>query len=238
MQAGTSWKNWWDDYAVYDTPDRRRGDRPVHGLRDSRADAADVGYTGPDLDLSGYDNGSYNFTFGAVAVGEFTFTFANNGGNSGLGSVVGQGGYGLNANGNFGGDAVYIGVDSPTGYAQLLGTVAYRQIGFFFNYAPGVGDPPVIPTLDVGGNVISSFDMGTNAPISTPGAFNAFQFRGIADDTTDIYGLRFGGSYILASGTATGVIGGIPEPTTWALMIGGFGLARTFLRRQHRPIVA
>lgn len=199
---------------------------------------SDIGYTGPDLDLSGYDNGNYNFTFGPVAVGEFAFTSVNGGGNSGLGSVVGQGGYGLNANGNFGGDAVYIGVDSPIGYAQLLGLVAYRQIGFFFNYAPGVGDDPVISTLDAAGNVISSFNLSTDAPISTPGGFNAFQFRGIADDTTDIYGLRFGGSYILASGTATGVIGGIPEPTTWALMIGGFGLTGTFLRRQRRLIAA
>ena len=72
---------------------------------------SDAGYTGPDLNLTGYDNGSYNFTFGPMAVGEFTFTAApGGGGNSGLGSVVGQGGYGLGANGNFGGDAVYIGV--------------------------------------------------------------------------------------------------------------------------------
>ena len=34
----------------------------------------DAGYTGPDLELSGYDNGSYNFTLGPVTVGEFTFT--------------------------------------------------------------------------------------------------------------------------------------------------------------------
>jgi len=208
---------------------------------------SDAAYTGPDLDLTGYDNGSYNFTFGPVTVGAFTFTASPGGsggypfgGNSGNGSVVGQGSYGLGANGSFGGDAVYIGVDSGTGYAQLLGTTAYSQMGFFFNYAPGFGDPPTISTLDAGGGVLQSFDLSVLAPISTPGGFNQFQFRGVVDDTADIYGLRIGGSYILASGTATGVIvgPGVPEPATWALMIIGFGSAGVALRRRRRYALA
>lgn len=194
----------------------------------------DAGYTGPDLDLTGYDNGSYNFTYGPVAVGEFTFTRSNTTNNSGQGAVVGQGGYGLNANGSFGGDAVYIGLDGPGGFGFLVGPNAYSQIGFFFNYAPGVGDDPTIAALDINGNVLEEYNLATDAPISTPGGFNQFQFRGITRDTADIYGFRFGGSYLLASGTATGdVIGGIPEPTTWALMILGFGSAGAMLRRRR-----
>ena len=200
---------------------------------------SDTTYTGPDLDLSGYDNGSYNFTFGPVAVGDFTFMGApGGGGNSGLGSVVGQGGYGLAGNGSFGLPAVYIGVDSGTGYAQLLGAIAYSQIGFFFNYAPGVGDNATISTLDAGGAVIDSWDLTVLAPISTPGGFNAFEFRGVAHDTADIYGLRFGGNYILASGTATGDIPGIPEPATWAMMIIGFAGVGAALRSRRRTAVA
>lgn len=195
---------------------------------------SEAGYTGPDLDLTGYDNGSYNFTFGPVPVGSFTFTSVNNGGNSREGSVVGQGFYGLGANGMFGGDATYIGLDSGTGYAQLLGTTAYRQIGFFFNYAPGGGDPPVISTLNAEGSVVTSYNLATDAPISTPGGVNQFQFRGISDDTNDIYGLRFGGSFILAAGTPTGVVGGVPEPGAWALMIAGFGMAGSILRRRRQ----
>ena len=194
---------------------------------------SDAGYTGPDLDLTGFDNGSYNFTFGPIAVGSFTFTSVNGGGNSGLGSVVGQGFYGLGSNGMFGNDAVYIGVDSGTGYAQLLGTIPYRQIGFYFNYAPGDGDDPVISTLTATGTVISSYNLATDAPISTPGGVNQFRFRGVSDDTNDIYGLRFGGSYLLAAGTPTGVIGGVPEPGAWALMITGFGMAGSILRRRR-----
>ncbi len=90
-----------------------------------------AGYTGPGHNLGAFANGSYNFTFGPITVDSFTFTSVNGGGNSGLGSVVGQGSYGLALNGSFNGSATYNGVDPSTGYAQLLGTTAYSQIGFF-----------------------------------------------------------------------------------------------------------
>lgn len=204
--------------------------------------SSDASYTGPDLNLTGYDNGSYNFTFGPLTLGDFTFTAApGSGGNSGSGSVVGQGSYGLGTNGSFGGNAVYIGVDSATGYAQLLGTVGLSQLGFFFNYAPNNGvDNATISTLNAAGDVMESFDLETLAPISTPGGFNEFQFRGVVSDNADIYGLRFGGNYILASGTATGDIatGGVPEPATWGLMIMGFGATGVLVRRRRRTAIA
>ena len=196
----------------------------------------DAGYTGRGLDLSAYANGSYNFTSGPINVDGFTFTGApGGGGNSGQGSVVGQGNYGLAGNGSFGGDAVYIGVDSGTGYAQLLGNVGYDQIGFFINYAPGVGDDATFWTLDINGDVIDSFNIAELAPVSTPGGFNEFAFRGVAyDDGTQVYGLRFGGNYLLLTGTADGVPNpGIPEPATWAMMILGFGLVGSAARRRR-----
>jgi hypothetical protein len=198
----------------------------------------DAGYTGPGLDLSAHANGQYNFTFGPINVDGFTFTAApGGGGNSGQGSVVGQGGYGLGANGSFGGDAVYIGVDSGTGYAQLMSNSGpFSQIGFFMNYAPGIGDPATIFALDAMGNPFASFDLTVLAPISTPGGFNEFEFRGIASDAQDIYGLRFGGNYILLTGTADGIPGVIPEPGTWALLILGFGAIGAAMRRTRRSV--
>lgn len=197
-----------------------------------------AGYTGPGLDLSAHANGNYNFTFGPIAVDGFTFTAApGGGGNSGQGSVVGQGSYGLAANGSFGGDAVYIGVDSGTGYAQLvLNGGPVSQIGFFMNYAPGVGNNATIEALDAMGNVFASYDIATLAPISTPGGFNQFEFRGIASDASDIYGLRFGGNYILVTGTVDGIPGVVPEPSTWAMLILGFGAVGASLRRRQRTV--
>jgi len=195
-----------------------------------------VGYTGPGLNLSSKANGNYNFTFGPITVDGYTFTGApGGGGNSGQGSVVGQGSYGLGANGSFGGSAVYIGVDSGTGYAQLmLNSGPVSQLGFFMNYAPGIGNDATIWALDAAGNPFAMFDLVTLAPISTPGGFNQFQFRGIASTTANIYGLRFGGNYLLVTGTANGVPNAVPEPATWALMLLGFGGIGMAMRRGRR----
>ncbi|NJC09692.1 PEPxxWA-CTERM sorting domain-containing protein [Polymorphobacter fuscus] len=197
-------------------------------------------YSGPTLNLSPYATGDYNFTFGPVNVGPgLTFTAApGGGGNSGQGSVVGQGSYGLNANGSFGGSAVYIGVDSGTGYAQITFASAQTQFYGFWNYAPGIGNAPTLSTLDVSGNVLQSFDLSALAPISTPGGFNAFAFRGI-EGTDQFHGVRFGGSYILLAATADGdPVGGVPEPASWAMLITGFGLVGAAARRRRSVAVA
>ena len=192
-------------------------------------------YSGPTLNLSPFSNGSYNFTFGPVTVGAgLTFTASpGGGGNSGRGSVVGQGSYGLNANGNFGGSATYIGLDSGTGFAQINFSTAQTQFYGFWNYAPGVGDNATLSTLDAANNVLQTFDLTVLAPISTPNGNNAFAFRGI-EGTTQFNGIRFGGNFILLAATANGgAVGGIPEPSSWAMLITGFGLVGAAARRRR-----
>jgi hypothetical protein len=172
----------------------------------------EVGYDGPIIDLSAFENGSYNFTFGPESLpGGITFTAApGGGGNSGNGSVIGQGSYGLVDNGNFGGDAVYIGVDSGTGFAQLTFDTEVSFFGAYFNYAPGFGDAPTIFALDDMDNVIESYDLSAAAPISTPGGFNEFAFRGIDLGMSTMKTFRFGGSFILLAGTPDGRV--VEEP--------------------------
>lgn len=198
---------------------------------------SEAGYTGRGLDLTAAANGSYNFTFGPVAIDGLVFTVVSDTTNTGLGGVLGQGGYGLGGNGGFGGDAVYAAVDAPTGYFQFLGGTGYSQFGLYMNYfTPALADEVLVHSLDIDGNVIDSFDLLTLAPISTPGGFNEFRFRGIGyDDGTLIYGLRMEGSYILATGTRDGVppAPGIPEPASWAMLIAGFGLVGSAMRRRR-----
>lgn len=202
---------------------------------------SEVGYTGRGLDLSSKANGNYNFTFGPELIDGLIFTVVSDNTNTGQGGVLGQGEYGLGSNGEFGGDAVYAGLDAAVGYMQLLGTEGFSQFGLFVNYAPASGPAMNISSLDSAGNVIDTFDILTLAPVSTPDGFNAFRFRGIGyDDDTLIYGLRFEGSYILATGTANGIPpdpnGAIPEPATWAMLIVGFGMVGASMR--HRRQVA
>ena len=173
------------------------------------------GYTGPQLDLSGYTGTGYNFTFGPELLpGGITFTAApGGGGNSGQGSVVGQGSYGLGDNGSFGGDAVY---------------------NYFISGQSVLGDDPTIWAFDDFGGVLGEFNLLDLAAISTPGGFNDFAFRGILSDAADIRTIRFGGSYILLAGTADGSVptSPVPVPAGGLLLIGALGGLAALRRRE------
>tara|TARA_R110002153_G_scaffold75336_6_gene194969 strand:+ start:386 stop:1075 length:690 start_codon:yes stop_codon:yes gene_type:complete len=205
------------------------------GLANAALITSDVGYDGPNIDLAAYENGSYNFTFGPESLpGGITFTAApGSGGNSGLGSVIGQGSYGLSTNGSFGGDAVYIGVDSGTGYADLTFDTEVSFFGAYFNYAPGSGDVPTLFALDDLDNVIESYDISSLAPISTPGGFNEFEFRGIDLGNSTMKTFRFGGSYILLAGSSDGRVVQQPSPVSSpsVLLLLLMGVAAIMTRR-------
>lgn len=199
----------------------------------------DTGYSGPSLDLSAYANGQYNLTFGPEYLpGGITFTAApDGGGNTGDGSVIGQGSYGLVDNGGFGGDVVYIGVDSGAGYAELSFAAPVSSFGGYWNYAvnsPNM-DAPTLSAYDSADVLLGAFNLAVVAPISTPGGYNEFAFRGLVSDSADIARVRFGGSYILLAatpdGAPVGVVPSIPLPASLPLLLGGLSLIAVLRRR-------
>ena len=204
------------------------------------------GYSGPFIDLSGQANGEYNFTFGPVALPGMTFTSASTASNSGLGAVLGQGGYGLGDNGSYDSTPVYAGVDAPNGYIRFTLTSPVSSFGAYVNYcqfdrsncdANGeIAGDPTMSVLDSGGGVIESWNLKTDAPISTPGGLNAFEFRGIELSTASIYALEFSNSYILATGTPNGLP--VPEPETYAMLLAGLGLMGLVARRRKQKLMA
>ena len=110
------------------------------------------------------------------------------------------------------------------------------SFGAYVNYAPGVGTDATISTLDALGNIIQSFDIATLAPVSTPGGFNQFEFRGIVNGKDDqpFDGVQFGGNYLLLAGSPSGGISpGVPEAASWAMMIAGFALVGVASRRRQ-----
>ena len=125
-----------------------------------------TGYADPALDLSAFANDSYNSTFGPWPItGGITFTSTVGFGNSGNGSVLDQGSYGLAGNGSFGGAAVYAGLDSRSDCMSFNFSSAVLSFGALLNYAPGFGNP-MIGAHDYGGNLIEQWNLATDASIS------------------------------------------------------------------------
>lgn len=192
---------------------------------------SDVDYSGIVLDLSPYENGEYNFTFGPEPLpGGITFTAApGGGGNSGDGSVLGQGRYGIPGNGIIDLPAVYAGLNSASGYAQFEFATPQSVFGAYFNYSTSFvgGGSAVISVLDADDVVLESWELTTAAPISTPGGVNEFEFRGIDLGTDNFTKFRFGGNYIAATSSADGTSRppqGVSAPSVFALVGLGFVL--------------
>lgn len=190
------------------------------------------------LDLGAFTNGSYNFTLGPVLI-QAGVTFVADplgGGNSGDGSVIGQGGYGLGANGDWGGTLTYVGLDASSGWMRILFSSPVGGIGGLLNYAPEEVNMPFIRALASDLSVLAEYNLAIDAPISTPGGFNEGAFRGILWGSNDIWGFELANSYIVGTDFRYGLYEAttIPEPSTVLLLASGMvGIGLVGWRRRQ-----
>ncbi len=186
------------------------------------------------IDFSEF-SGDFLFTAGPVQIGnpvgrniEWFSTYER--------SVIGNGGYGLNANGNW--------TSARQGYTGLnteSGAMTYRfndapvsGVGGFVNYATEEGQA-IIEVLDQNGVVLESYDVTDSAPISTPGANDAGAFLGIWRPQADIYALRLSNAYDVLDDLTFTSAPAVPVPTlsTWAMLLlaGLLGMLAVLRRR-------
>jgi hypothetical protein len=197
-----------------------------------------VGYSGPVIDIGAAPDPGYYFSYGPLLFsGGVTYTASGM-----FPPVLGRPPYGFGNNGfSEHVDMIATGLSDNTAVTLTFDN-AIAVFGGFFNYAPNLPAdfpfPVVAPTIeayDPDGNLISSYDLASLAPIFTMGNGEAFQFRGIDGEGTMIKSFRFYGSYIgMGVNGSFPVSPGVPESSSWAMIIAGFGVAGAFLRRRHR----
>jgi len=177
----------------------------------------------------------YNFTAGPVLLPSgVIFTAGTAGTNSGLGAVLGEGSYGLVDNGSWEPPVVFAGVDGPDNWMMFAFPSLVSAVSGFMNYCVGCGAPDaILEVLDSGLNVLESYNLATDAPISTPFATNAGAWRGVVRGTADIAYLRVINSYTVVDDLTFGGVPnpGVPEPSTAVLALGAAAVLG-FLRRR------
>ena len=164
-------------------------------------------------------------------VGE-TVTYTGTSGTDG--SSVYNNTFGLGGNGVWGdGRNGFVGNNDVTAFMQFMfeaGPVA--GVGGFVNYAPSFFGEAIMEALDSQGNVIETFNVTADAPISTPGAENAGAFRGFLHATSDIYGVRYSNAFSGLDDRTFTRGAAIPEPSMLALVALALGALSVARRRK------
>jgi hypothetical protein len=121
--------------------------------------------------------------------------------------------------------------------SQALSTVIGKTYTVSFAYSRNAAGAPDPATADVsaGGNVFHVSAANDPNLFGTGGHMlwqtGSFSFTGTGHDTIQLMATVPGNGGVFFDNVS--VTGGVPEPATWALMIGGFGLAGGALRRRR-----
>ena len=121
------------------------------------------------------------------------------------------------------------------GSATLLGDTGFMNVSLFWG---SIDTYNGLDLLDSAGNV---FDTVTAVTIGSGG--NGNQLSGNTNRRVDIastipiYGLRFRSTSPAFETDNIKFSGAIPEPTTWAMMITGFGLVGGAMRRRRKSMI-
>ena len=90
-----------------------------------------------------------------------------------------------------------------------------------------------------GGLPLTFSQVGSLGAGDTTATFSDFQLVTLGASEAIGYGIGNGGQYFNDStGVSFRVLAGVPEPTSWAMMIGGFGVVGGALRRRRAPALA
>ena len=111
-------------------------------------------------------------------------------------------------------------------------------VGGFINYTPSVTPGDVIrfpearlTVFDAFNNILETYDIKSQAPISTPNAINGGEYRGIRRPSDDIYSFELSNSVIAIDDlTFARNLNVVPEPAT--VLLFASGLVGAYLRRK------
>lgn len=143
-------------------------------------------------------------------------------------SVYGYtGSYGFAGNGSWN-NLPMIGTNSASATMRIDFASAVSGVGAFMNYAPGQGNPAVIAVYGAGNALLESYSLN----FSTGGGNNAGEFHGFLEGSSNIAYMTLTGSYIGAANLQVVQAAPVPEPETYALMLGGLGALGFVARRR------